>query len=459
MSNANVTRLNAAIEKIDALERDLATYREKTHKRLQVLRIENELITNKLAVASERITFLERYLELEEDDEEQGGPAPAPALAGGHANGGEPTGENAAPGTDVDRQLALSAEAAKGKPMKDLIAKIFKHLMGVSKITPKCLPAYPSADTPPPQDPSTGQPLLRLNWNAGASHVNNVQGLERVLTFIRTHGARHHPIATQALTDINDDDLKERIKSKYEYMARQWRLLQKGVVVPAEDEEDDPFAEEAPAGSNDAPATAGSSSKGIGLLRSQQNSRAISKLEGRKRKRVGSDYVEPKFDAAFTLNAMSADEDDPEQVSGEARQWRSRAPDFRSDLAQELYNTIDAIPDPDPDKSKAATTRVRGPVQVSAVPAKAKSLKNRLRAWQIKPEVLAENPHWLTSKRVARSGKAWGDTEDPTDDEETRREAGKNKRATKRPRRATIDKAGVNQSEARLKALTGGRMW
>ncbi|KAH9949318.1 hypothetical protein B0H21DRAFT_707214 [Amylocystis lapponica] len=418
MSNTNITRLNAAIEKIEGLEREFTMHRERTNKRLQVLRIENDLLTNKLAVASERIAFLENYLELEEDEEGREA-VPAPALPGGNTQGGEPAGEDTAPVADVDRQLALSAEAAKGKPMKDLIAKIFKHLMGVSKITPKSLPAYPSADSdaPPPQDPSTGQPLLRLDWSAGASHVNNVKGLERVLTFIRAHGARHHPIATQGLTDINDDHLKERIKNKYEYMARQWRMLQKGAVVAAEEEEEDIFGEEAPAGSNDAPAPAGSSSKAIGLARAHQNSRATSKLEGRKRKRVGSEYVDPRFDAAFTLNAMSADEDDPNQVSGEAKRWCSRAPDFRSDVAQELYDTIDAIPDPDPDKSKAATTRVRGPVQVGAVPAKAKSLKTRLRAWQIKPAFLANNPHWLTTKRVARSGKAWGDAEDPSPDE------------------------------------------
>ena len=33
------------------------------------------------------------------------------------------------------------------------------------------------------------------------------------------------------------------------------------------------------------------------------------------------------------------------------------------------------------------------------------------------PEALAANPHWLMSGRVAANGKAWGDEEDPTEDE------------------------------------------
>ncbi|KAL6307606.1 hypothetical protein BKA93DRAFT_727222, partial [Sparassis latifolia] len=57
-----------------------------------------------------------------------------------------------------------------------------------------------------------------------------------------------------------------------------------------------------------------------------------------------------------------------------------------------------------PDKAKAATTRIRGAEKKDSVPPKAKNLKSRIRAWQVKQELLDVNEHWFTSGRVAKSG-------------------------------------------------------
>ncbi|KAH9849535.1 hypothetical protein C2E23DRAFT_689354, partial [Lenzites betulinus] len=72
---------------------------------------------------------------------------------------------------------------------------------------------------------------------------------------------------------------------------------------------------------------------------------------------------------------------------------------------------VDALPDRDPDAAKKMTTRVAGEVKENVEPACARQLKNMHYVWMIKPDALAENPHWITSGRVAANGKVWGDAE------------------------------------------------
>ena len=53
-------------------------------------------------------------------------------------------------------------------------------------------------------------------------------------------------------------------------------------------------------------------------------------MEQRERKREGSAYTDGKYDSAFTLTAMSDDEDDPDPEQGKAKRFISHAPDYRS---------------------------------------------------------------------------------------------------------------------------------
>ena len=56
------------------------------------------------------------------------------------------------------------------------------------------------------------------------------------------------------------------------------------------------------------------------------------KLQQRVRKRANSEYKDLKYDSAFTLAAMSADEDEADPEPGEAKRYISRAPDYRSEF-------------------------------------------------------------------------------------------------------------------------------
>lgn len=60
-------------------------------------------------------------------------------------------------------------------------------------------------------------------------------------------------------------------------------------------------------------------------------------MEQRERKRVGSAYTDGKYDSAFTLNAMSDDEDECDPDDDKAKQFISYAPDYRSVEVSLLY--------------------------------------------------------------------------------------------------------------------------
>ena len=62
----------------------------------------------------------------------------------------------------------------------------------------------------------------------------------------------------------------------------------------------------------------------------------MQKKEARERKRPLSKYTDSKYNAAFTINAMSDDDDDPELIAGEAKRYLSIRPSYRSDQVSHL---------------------------------------------------------------------------------------------------------------------------
>ena len=53
-------------------------------------------------------------------------------------------------------------------------------------------------------------------------------------------------------------------------------------------------------------------------------------MNARLHKIKGTEYDVPKYATAFTLPAMSDDEDDPNHKEGSEKKYISRAPDYRS---------------------------------------------------------------------------------------------------------------------------------
>lgn len=79
-----------------------------------------------------------------------------------------------------------------------------------------------------------------------------------------------------------------------------------------------------------------------------------------------------------------------------------------------MLNAVDAAADPKP--SNRYTVRVRGEA-VDVPPKVTKKLETRARRWMIRPEWFKEgtNDVYDIPTRVAESGKAWGEEDDPED--------------------------------------------
>lgn len=96
--------------------------------------------------------------------------------------------------------------------------------------------------------------------------------------------------------------------------------------------------------------------------------------------------------------------------------------------------------------------RVKGPDRQTGEPVRAQALKTRLRAWQISPEALENNPHWLQRGHVARNGRLWGEAEDPVD--EVRDLKGKRKMTAPPPKMMRVEGVmDVAAARARRDAL------
>ena len=100
--------------------------------------------------------------------------------------------------------------------------------MGVDNLVPKNLPDYPygidKTSSAWPKDRATGQPLLRFRWSKMKGH-DIAENLDDVFKNIREFGSQRLPAAKRFLEQISDDDLKEKIKKKYLYMAAEFRKV------------------------------------------------------------------------------------------------------------------------------------------------------------------------------------------------------------------------------------------
>lgn len=116
---------------------------------------------------------------------------------------------------------------------------------------------------------------------------------------------------------------------------------------------------------------------------------------------------------------------------------------------------MDAVRDPNPDKAKAMTARKKGP-DIKGPPIVSRSLGTRIRAWQVKPELLEDNSHWM-GRRVTTNGIAWGDAEDPVEEKPTGKKQGKgDEEGVPKKRRRLVSANGVAASEQAVEKLLGG---
>ncbi|KAF8997091.1 hypothetical protein BDQ17DRAFT_1248961, partial [Cyathus striatus] len=234
--------------------------------------------------------------------------------------------------------------------------------LGVEKLAGSRLPSYPHSigTSVWPHDPVMKKPFLRFDWDKKAHHIHNSKPLNEILQYICVNGASMDPLVKPALEYVNDTELKARLTKKFYYMASEWKKVNAGEDTLDEEEE-----------------------TGKSLARANHNTHTQAILNARIQKRALSEYRDLKYDSAFILNAMSDYEDNLNQEKKKPMKYVRRPPDYRSAI-------------------------------VRAVPPISKMLLNHIRAWQVKPELLEENKHWI-GQHVAPSGIVWGDEKDPVD--------------------------------------------
>ena len=87
--------------------------------------------------------------------------------------------------------------------------------MGTPNMQPKSVAWWPKDEALWPLDPSTKERLLRFRWNENWRHKDNWAGISKVKSFIKAHGVTRLPEAAQAVREISDKDLEDRIVLKF----------------------------------------------------------------------------------------------------------------------------------------------------------------------------------------------------------------------------------------------------
>lgn len=100
--------------------------------------------------------------------------------------------------------------------------------------------------------------------------------------------------------------------------------------------------------------------------------------------------------------------------------------------------------------------RIRGASKPDAAPPKALRLSLRVRAWQVSNAYLQDHPEWLATGRVAPSGVAWGDLEDPKEDEKPQAKRVQDRGGKGKKIRRVGNVADVAEAQAQLDLVAGG---
>jgi hypothetical protein len=121
---------------------------------------------------------------------------------------------------------------------------------------------------------------------------------------------------------------------------------------------------------------------------------------------------------------------------------------------KQLFDAIDAVPDPRPSNQYAQ--RVRSEPKDQAPPA-TKKLPGRSRRWMIDPEWLRNNPQYNVESRVAESGRLWGDARDPEEVKETAKKASTEKAELQLKKRKKAGNGDGQAGKSRKKTKNKGK--
>lgn len=97
---------------------------------------------------------------------------------------------------------------------------MYAHLMGVPDTKPRVLPHWPSDNTPRERDPGSQRELLRFRWESPWDHTDNWAGIRLICDHIKQNGPTRVPEAAQAVRDVSEKDLEDRVRKKFKDLAK-----------------------------------------------------------------------------------------------------------------------------------------------------------------------------------------------------------------------------------------------
>lgn len=95
--------------------------------------------------------------------------------------------------------------------------------MGCPDLLPNNVPFWPDDEANWPTTADKKNRLTRFHFKELPTHPDNSASLDRILEFIRTHGANYHTAAAPALRLISPKDLRDRLVKKYKDLQKSLR--------------------------------------------------------------------------------------------------------------------------------------------------------------------------------------------------------------------------------------------
>ncbi|KAG2144480.1 hypothetical protein DEU56DRAFT_754152 [Suillus clintonianus] len=210
---AVVSALEAVKQRVTELEKQLAQC-ARQHDLLEVVAHQNIVIQSIHNSCEKRLNDMQQDFEMK--------------LAGvlqtvekGHGDG-ESSDEDDK--EDEDEARIEASLEAKGDPgLLAVIRHAFSHMLGTVKLTAKDLPWWPKDGEEWPVDSATSEKFLRFRWGESHTHEDNYRGLQTIFRYIRTKGAEFSPTSAKALRAISDEDLLDRVQTKYQDLQKALR--------------------------------------------------------------------------------------------------------------------------------------------------------------------------------------------------------------------------------------------
>lgn len=105
---------------------------------------------------------------------------------------------------------------------------MFAKGMGISKLTPQYLPAFPKDGEDWPMRPDIPtQRLIRFKWDRDHHDQHNWEMITFISDSILRHGAAHSPRVAPAILVVSDEDRLDSVKKQFKSLARKMKDVEK----------------------------------------------------------------------------------------------------------------------------------------------------------------------------------------------------------------------------------------